>query len=56
MVYLTLSYDHRIVDGAMAHQFMGQVKQRLEALERSRSLMAAARERAFAAANAFDTD
>jgi len=30
MVYLTLSYDHRVVDGAMAHQFMGQVKQRLE--------------------------
>jgi pyruvate dehydrogenase E2 component (dihydrolipoamide acetyltransferase) len=30
MVYLTLSYDHRAVDGAMAHQFMGQVKQRLE--------------------------
>jgi 2-oxoglutarate dehydrogenase E2 component (dihydrolipoamide succinyltransferase) len=30
MVYLTLSYDHRVVDGAMAHKFMGQVKQRLE--------------------------
>jgi pyruvate dehydrogenase E2 component (dihydrolipoyllysine-residue acetyltransferase) len=30
MVYLTLSYDHRVVDGAVAHQFMGQVKQRLE--------------------------
>ena len=23
MVYLTLSYDHRVVDGAIAHQFMG---------------------------------
>ena len=22
MVYLTLSYDHRVVDGAVAHQFM----------------------------------
>ena len=30
MVYLTLSYDHRVVDGAIAHQFMGRVKQRLE--------------------------
>jgi pyruvate dehydrogenase E2 component (dihydrolipoamide acetyltransferase) len=30
MVYLTLSYDHRVVDGATAHQFMGQVKHRLE--------------------------
>ena len=26
MVYLTLSYDHRVVDGAVAHQFMGQSK------------------------------
>ena len=30
MVYLTLSYDHRVVDGAVAHQFLAQVKQRLE--------------------------
>ena len=30
MVYLTLSYDHRVVDGATAHQFMRQVKERLE--------------------------
>jgi pyruvate dehydrogenase E2 component (dihydrolipoamide acetyltransferase) len=30
MVYLTLSYDHRVVDGAVAHQFMGQVKKHLE--------------------------
>jgi pyruvate dehydrogenase E2 component (dihydrolipoamide acetyltransferase) len=30
MVYLVLSYDHRVVDGAIAHQFMGRVKQRLE--------------------------
>ena len=30
MVYLALSYDHRIVDGALAHQFMEQVKRRLE--------------------------
>jgi pyruvate dehydrogenase E2 component (dihydrolipoyllysine-residue acetyltransferase) len=30
MVYLTLSYDHRCVDGAVAHQFMGHVKQTLE--------------------------
>jgi len=30
MVYLTLSYDHRVVDGAIAHQFMGKVKHTLE--------------------------
>ena len=30
MVYLTLSYDHRVVDGASAHQFMGKVKHTLE--------------------------
>jgi 2-oxoglutarate dehydrogenase E2 component (dihydrolipoamide succinyltransferase) len=30
MVYLALSYDHRIVDGADAARFLGTVKQRLE--------------------------
>ena len=30
MVYLTLSYDHRAVDGATAHQFMGHLKHTLE--------------------------
>lgn len=30
MVYVTLSYDHRIVDGAIAHQFIGKLKQVLE--------------------------
>jgi pyruvate dehydrogenase E2 component (dihydrolipoamide acetyltransferase) len=30
MVYLTLSYDHRAVDGAIAHQFMSKVKHTLE--------------------------
>jgi 2-oxoglutarate dehydrogenase E2 component (dihydrolipoamide succinyltransferase) len=30
MVYLTLSYDHRVVDGAIAHQFMGKIKHTLE--------------------------
>ena len=30
MVYLTLSYDHRCVDGAVAHQFMGHIKHTLE--------------------------
>lgn len=30
MVYLTLSYDHRVVDGAIAHQFMGKIKHILE--------------------------
>ncbi len=30
MVYLVLSFDHRIIDGAVADQFMGCVKQHLE--------------------------
>ncbi len=30
MVYLTLSYDHRVVDGAISHQFLGLVKKQLE--------------------------
>jgi pyruvate dehydrogenase E2 component (dihydrolipoyllysine-residue acetyltransferase) len=30
MVYLTLSYDHRVVDGAIAHQFMSKIKHFLE--------------------------
>ncbi len=30
MCYVTLSYDHRIVDGAIAHQFLHKVKEFLE--------------------------
>jgi 2-oxoglutarate dehydrogenase E2 component (dihydrolipoamide succinyltransferase) len=30
MVYLTLSFDHRIIDGAVADQFMGRIKGVLE--------------------------
>jgi 2-oxoglutarate dehydrogenase E2 component (dihydrolipoamide succinyltransferase) len=30
MGYLTLGYDHRLVDGAVADQFMADVKQRIE--------------------------
>lgn len=30
MVYLTLSFDHRIIDGAVADQFMGRIKWVLE--------------------------
>jgi 2-oxoglutarate dehydrogenase E2 component (dihydrolipoamide succinyltransferase) len=31
IVYLALSYDHRIVDGADAARFLVTIKQRLEA-------------------------
>ena len=30
MCYVTLSYDHRVVDGATAHQFLHKVKETLE--------------------------
>ena len=30
MCYVTLSYDHRVVDGAVAHQFLHKVKEALE--------------------------
>jgi 2-oxoglutarate dehydrogenase E2 component (dihydrolipoamide succinyltransferase) len=33
MVYLALSFDHRVIDGAVADQFMGRVKQVLESWE-----------------------
>jgi pyruvate/2-oxoglutarate dehydrogenase complex dihydrolipoamide acyltransferase (E2) component len=31
--YLTLGYDHRLVDGAVADEFMSQVKKRLESFD-----------------------
>ena len=33
MAYLCISYDHRLVDGAMADQFMSRVKQNLETFD-----------------------
>jgi pyruvate/2-oxoglutarate dehydrogenase complex dihydrolipoamide acyltransferase (E2) component len=30
MVYLSLSFDHRVIDGAVADQFMAALKKRLE--------------------------
>jgi 2-oxoglutarate dehydrogenase E2 component (dihydrolipoamide succinyltransferase) len=30
MAYLSLGYDHRIIDGAVADQYMGLVKKALE--------------------------
>ena len=33
MAYLTLGYDHRLVDGAVADQFMADVKERLECFD-----------------------
>ncbi|HRN29466.1 MAG TPA: 2-oxo acid dehydrogenase subunit E2, partial [Terrimesophilobacter sp.] len=33
MVYLALSYDHRIIDGADAARFLGAIKSRLESAQ-----------------------
>ena len=33
MIYLTLSYDHRLVDGADAARYLTAVKERLEEAE-----------------------
>jgi 2-oxoglutarate dehydrogenase E2 component (dihydrolipoamide succinyltransferase) len=30
MVYLSLSWDHRVIDGALASQFLSRIKQNLE--------------------------
>ncbi len=35
MAYLTLGYDHRLVDGAVADQFMSDVKEQLETFDAS---------------------
>ena len=35
MAYLTLGYDHRLVDGAVADQFMADVKEQLECFDPS---------------------
>ncbi|HLI29830.1 MAG TPA: dihydrolipoyllysine-residue succinyltransferase [Terriglobia bacterium] len=35
MVYLTLSFDHRVLDGAVADQFMGRIKMVLESWDES---------------------
>jgi pyruvate dehydrogenase E2 component (dihydrolipoamide acetyltransferase) len=37
MGYLTLGYDHRLVDGAVADQFMARVKQTLEQFDASQA-------------------
>jgi pyruvate/2-oxoglutarate dehydrogenase complex dihydrolipoamide acyltransferase (E2) component len=35
MGYLTLGFDHRLVDGAVADQFMADIKQQLERFDAS---------------------
>ena len=30
MVYISMSWDHRVIDGALASQFLARVKQNLE--------------------------
>ncbi|MGH9429524.1 MAG: 2-oxo acid dehydrogenase subunit E2, partial [Terriglobia bacterium] len=33
MAYLTLTFDHRLIDGAVADQFMSSLKEKLEQWE-----------------------
>jgi pyruvate/2-oxoglutarate dehydrogenase complex dihydrolipoamide acyltransferase (E2) component len=35
-VYLSLSFDHRLVDGAMAGQFLARVKWEVETMDLAR--------------------
>jgi pyruvate/2-oxoglutarate dehydrogenase complex dihydrolipoamide acyltransferase (E2) component len=35
MVYLSMSYDHRVVDGAVADQFLARLKHALETFDES---------------------
>ena len=32
MMYLSLSFDHRLVDGSIAEEFMGEIKKSLGAM------------------------
>ncbi|MEX0680693.1 MAG: dihydrolipoamide acetyltransferase family protein [Balneolales bacterium] len=38
MIYLSMSYDHRIIDGAMGGAFVQRVKQHLENMDMNRSI------------------
>ena len=40
MVYLSMSWDHRVIDGAAAAQFLGRLKQNLEAWDFTPELQA----------------
>ena len=33
MMYVSMSYDHRVVDGAVADQFLAMVKKNLESFD-----------------------
>ncbi len=33
MCYLSLSFDHRLIDGAVADQFMADLKNRLQTMQ-----------------------
>ena len=35
MAYLTMGYDHRLIDGAVADQFLSQLKETLERFDES---------------------
>ena len=37
MAYLTLGYDHRLVDGATGDQFMAEIKQQIEHFDPSQT-------------------
>ena len=35
MCYISLSFDHRLIDGSVAEEFMGELKQSLLAIDES---------------------
>jgi len=35
MAYLTMGYDHRLIDGAIADQFLSKLKETLEQFDES---------------------
>ena len=43
MVYISMSWDHRVIDGALASQFLARVKENLETWDWAEDLGSVAR-------------